>query len=274
MEPAVRFGWLGVAGIEVSVNEQILAIDPFLSRPPFRRLWFGRVRPNSALVVTTIPRCDFVLVTHAHHDHLRDVPDVIQQTGATAFGSPNACHLLTILGVPEGRCHEINVGDRFPLGHFQVEVLPAEHRSVPGFSSGPLPPGLRPPLRIRDYRMDTCFSFLIEVGGLRFLDWGSIRSGPAPSADVLWVTPSADAAYYEALLTMVQPLLVLPIHWDDLFRPLSKPVRPYWKPPHRAFPPLEREDLTRFRQLIKQIAPQAHIFIPEIFQLYELGECL
>jgi L-ascorbate metabolism protein UlaG (beta-lactamase superfamily) len=272
MVHAVWFRWLGVAGIEVRVNEQILVIDPFLSRPPFRRMWFGRVRSDSAPVVTTIPQCDFVLVTHAHHDHLMDVPDVIQQTQAKAFGSPNACQLLTILGVPEGRCHEIKVGDRFPLGHFQIEVLPAEHLKVPGFSAGPLPRRLRPPLRIRDYRMDTCFSFLIEVGGLSFLDWGSVCSEPAFPADVLWVNPGADAAYYEALLAVVQPRIILPIHWDDLFRPLSKPVRPYWKPPRLAFPPLERENLTKFRQLIKQIDPQAHVFIPEIFHLYDLSE--
>jgi len=33
MDQAVWFRWLGVAGIEVRVNEQILAIDPFLTRP-------------------------------------------------------------------------------------------------------------------------------------------------------------------------------------------------------------------------------------------------
>jgi L-ascorbate metabolism protein UlaG (beta-lactamase superfamily) len=274
MESAVRFRWLGVAGIEVRANEQILVVDPFVTRPPFRRLWVGHVRSESALVATTIPQCDFVLVTHAHHDHLMDVPDVIQQTRATAFGSPNACQLLTILGVLEGYRHEIKVGDRFPLGHFQVEVLPAEHPKIPGFAPGPLPSRLRPPLRMRDYRMDTCFSFLIEVGGLRFLDWSSVRSEPALRADVLWVKPGADAAYYEALLSVVQPRIVLPLHWDDLFRPVSKPLRPYWKPPRRAFPPLERENLTRFRQLIKQIAPQVSVFLPEIFHLYDLSECL
>jgi L-ascorbate metabolism protein UlaG (beta-lactamase superfamily) len=274
MDHAVRFRWLGVAGIELRVNEQILAIDPFVTRPPFRRMWFGRVHADGALVATTIPQCDFVLVTHAHHDHLMDVPDVIQQTGATAFGSPNACQLLSILGVPEGHLHEIKVGDQFTLGHIQVEVLPAEHLKVPGFSPGPLSPRLRPPLRIRDYRMDTCFSFLIEVGGLRWLDWGSVRSEPALLADVLFVMPQQERAYYEALLGVVQPRVVIPIHWDYLFRPLSQPLRPILKPPRLGFPPLERVDLSGFRQLIKQIAPEAKVFIPEIFRPYDLSECL
>jgi len=38
--------WLGVAGIELRVNEQILVIDPFVTRPPFRRMWWGRVRSD------------------------------------------------------------------------------------------------------------------------------------------------------------------------------------------------------------------------------------
>jgi len=274
MDQAVRFRWLGIAGIELRASDQILVIDPFVTRPSFRHMWLGRVRSNSALVTAAVPQCDFVLVTHAHHDHIMDVPGVIQQTGAMAFGSPNTCRLLTILGVPEERIHKIKVGDRFPLGHFQVEVLPAEHLKVPGFSPGPLLPRLQPPLRIRDYRIDTCFSFLIEVGGQRWLDWSSACSEPALPADVLWVAPGANAAYYEALLTVVQPRIILPIHWDDLFRPLSKPVRPYWKTPRLGFPPLKRVDLTEFRHMIKQIAPEAKVFIPEMFHRYDLSECL
>jgi L-ascorbate metabolism protein UlaG (beta-lactamase superfamily) len=272
MDHTVWFRWLGVAGIELGVNEQILALDPFLTRPPFRRMWFGRVRSDSALVVTTIPQCNVILITHAHHDHLMDVPEIIQQTGATAYGSPNACKLLAILGVPEKRLHETRVGDQLSLGHFRVEVLPAKHLKVPGFSPGPLPPKLRPPLQMRDYRMDNCFSFLIQIGGQRWLDWGSVSAEPALPADVLCVAPDADAVYYEALLAVVQPRIIIPIHWDDIFRPLSKPIRPYWKPPHFAFPPLERVDLIEFRQLIKQIAPEAKVFIPEIFRLYDLSE--
>jgi L-ascorbate metabolism protein UlaG (beta-lactamase superfamily) len=274
MDQAIWFRWLGVAGIELRMNDQILVIDPFLTRPPFRSLWFGRVRSDSALVASTIPQCDFVLVTHAHHDHLMDVPEVIQHTGATAFGSPNACQLLAALGVPEGHLHEIKAWDPIPLGHIQIVVLPAEHLKVPGFSPGPLSPRLRPPLRLRDYRMDTCFSFLIEVGGRRWLDWGSARSEPALPADVLCVGAGEDAAYYEALLAVVQPRIILPIHWDDMFRPLFKPVRTYWKPPRLGFPPLERQNLTGFRQMIKQITPEAKVFIPEIFRLYNLSECL
>lgn len=274
MDHTVWFRWLGVAGIELRTNEQILVIDPFLTRPPFRHLWFGRVPSDSARVAATIPQCDFVLVTHAHYDHLMDVQEVIQHTGAMAFGSPNACQLLSILGVQKGYLKEIMAGDRFTLVHFQVEVLPAKHMNVPGFSSGPILPRLQQPLRLRDYRMDYCFSFLIEIGGLRWLDWCSIRSEPATPAEVLCVGAGEGPDFYEALLSVVQPHIIIPLHWDNFFRPLTKPLNPLWKPPHMGSPLIDHQKPNEFRQMIKQIDPEVKVFIPDIFQLYNFSEVL
>ena len=268
--------WLGVAGIELRVNKQILVIDPFVTRPPIRRMWLGRVHSDAALAAATVPHSDFVLVTHAHWDHVMDVPAVIEQTRATAYGSTNTCRLLTILGVPEEHLHVIKVGDQLTLGMFQVAVLQAQHGLVLGrpFATASLAPNLHPPLRMRDYRMDTCFSFLIEVDGLRFLDWSSEKVHLAPLADVLFVKPLQKPAYYEALLGVVQPRVIIPIHWDDFMRPLSQPLRPMLKPPRLAFQPLALVDLTAFSQMIKRIDPQVQVFFPEIFHLYELSEFL
>jgi L-ascorbate metabolism protein UlaG (beta-lactamase superfamily) len=205
-----------------------------------------------------------------------DVPAVIDQTRAIAYGSPNTCQLLAILGVPEEHLHEIKVGDQLTLGTFQVRIFSAEHGLVLGrpFATGSLASNLRPPLRMRDYRMDACFSFLIEVDGLRFLDWSSEQVHSAPPANVLFVKPQQEQAYYEALLGMVQPRVVIPIHWDNFMRPLSQPLRPMLKPPRLAFPPFARVDLTAFTQLIKRIAPHTQVFLPQILRLYELSEFL
>ncbi len=275
-QQSLEMRWLGVAGIELRANEQILVIDPFVTRPPFRRMWWGRVRSDSDLAAATVPNGDFVLVTHAHWDHVMDVPAVIEQTKAIAYGSPNTCQLLAILGVPEEYLYEIKVGDQLTLGTFEVAIFPAEHGLVMGrpFATGSLARNLRPPLRMRDYRMDVCFSFLIEVGGLRFLDWSSEQIHLAPLADVLFVKPFREQAYYEALLGVVQPGVVIPIHWDDFMRPLTQPLRPMLKPPRMAFPPFARVDLTAFSQLIKRITPQTQMFLPEIFHIYELSEFL
>jgi L-ascorbate metabolism protein UlaG (beta-lactamase superfamily) len=274
MEASVRFRWLGVAGIELKAHDEILVIDPFFTRPPMRRMWFGRVSPNHELIVERIPRCDYVLVTHAHWDHVMDVPDIARNTGAVALGSANTCKLLRACGVAGEQIRETVVGDQIKLGRFQVEFIAAEHMRSPGFSPGPLSANLKPPLRLGDYRMDNCFSLLIEVDGLRLLDWSSIRADQAPCADVLFLRLYAKRAHYEALLRAVQPRLAVPVHWDNLFRPLSKPVRPYFKPPSRSFPPLQRMDPRQFRETIRVTNGELNVLIPDVFRAYELRSIL
>lgn len=274
MNATVEFRWLGVAGIELRANGQTLLIDPFLTRFPLWRMGFGRVRPDRKRIAEQIPHCDFVLVTHAHWDHLMDVPEVVRNTGATALGSPHTCRLLVASGVEAGQIQEIGVGNELTLGNFQVEVLPAEHITILGLPvlSGPLPTHLQPPLRTRDYRMDHCFSFLIRVAGQRLLNWCSAYPGPAALADVLFARPYRTRPFFEALLRDVQPRLVIPTHWDDFFRPLSKSVRPMFKPPCWSWPPLQRVNLMRFKQMVERIAPEAWVFIPERFQTYDLHQ--
>ena len=273
---AIGFRWLGVAGIELSTDEMVLAIDPFFSRPPFRRMCFGRVVPDRSLVAAKLPRCDFILITHAHWDHLMDVPEVVRNTGAVALGSPNSCRLLSILGVPEDQFHPIQAGEEFRLGEFLIRVLPAHHGTG---SQTPTFPGLLPrdlpwPLQPRDYRQDVNFSFLIEAGSHRLLDWNSEDPEPAVPADLLFVGPQKNPRYYDALLRRVRPKVVVPIHWDDFLRPLSRPLRPLFAPPGWTLPPLHYMKLSDFKHTLRRVAPTTRIFFPELFQSYKLDHLL
>jgi L-ascorbate metabolism protein UlaG (beta-lactamase superfamily) len=274
MGSAIWFRWLGVAGIELSTNGRVLVIDPFFSRFPTRKLWFGQVQPDRELIAEKVQRCDFVLVTHTHWDHFMDVPDVVQTTGAVTFGSSNSCQLLALCGIPPEKIHKIQVGDELTLVDFRIEVREAQHLMIPGFTAGPLSPGLRPPLRARDYRMDANFSFLISVSGVRLLTDPGVRPEKAVAADVLFVLPEMGRAYYQSLLDVVQPKVVVPYHWDDFFRPLSQPLRPFWKLPRLALAPLERVDLAGFRRMIGQLAPETRVFEPQIFHKVELGRMI
>ena len=123
---SLTFRWLGVAGLELKAEGQVLVMDPFFTRPTL----LSMLRPlvsNSALIAEKLPECQFVLVTHSHYDHLLDVPEVLRHTGAVVYGSPNTCQLLRLLGVPASQLHEINVGDKLSLGEFMVEVIAGQH---------------------------------------------------------------------------------------------------------------------------------------------------
>ena len=272
MTDSVSFRWLGVVGTELRANDQTLLVDPYFTRIPMRRLWFGRVEPDHGLIAEKIRASDFVLITHAHFDHIMDVPDVVHNTGAAALGSANACRLLAAYGVSEEQAREIKAGDKLNLKDFEVEVFRSQHMRTPGFSPGRLSSVPKPPLRARDYRMDENFSFLISIGGYRMLTDPGERPGAAPPADILLVFPYRNEAYYKSLLPLVQPKVVIPTHWDDFFRPLSKPLRPLIQPPKGPRISLRRINLTAFGRMIERISPETKVFVPDIFHTYDLKE--
>lgn len=263
---SIGFRWLGVAGVELTLAGEVLAIDPYFTRTPLRRLWPGRVRPNARLSAEKLPRCDAVLVSHPHFDHLMDVPDVVRNTGATALGSDHTCRLLAAVGIPPVRIRRITAGDRFTLGRFEVEVLAAQHMRLRGRVpyAGPLPAKLRASLRPGDYRLDCCLSFLIQAQGRRLFFCAGEPVAVAPRADVLFVGPYRAGDALARLLADVQPQTVVPVHWDDLFRPLGRPVRPL------RLPSLRRLDLDALRRRIADAAPGAAVLVPEMFRAYDI----
>jgi L-ascorbate metabolism protein UlaG (beta-lactamase superfamily) len=119
--------------------------------------------------------------------------------------------------------------------------------------------------------MDHCYSFLISVNGNRLLTDPGMRPDDAVAADVLFVHPGKDDEYYESLLRLVRPRITIPIHWEDFFRPLSEPPRPYWKPSVLALPPLQRIDLEEFKRTVLRIAQRGRVLMPEILRSYDLG---
>lgn len=73
-ELGFRFTWYGhsCVHIETEAGTSIL-IDP----------WFGN--PRSPVTADTITRCDVMLVTHGHHDHLGSLPGEIRQADALSI---------------------------------------------------------------------------------------------------------------------------------------------------------------------------------------------
>ena len=271
MLPSLQFRWLGVAGIELAFGDQILAVDPFFTRPPLRRFWFGRTSSNGELASGKLPHCDAILVTHPHYDHVMDVPGLAARTGAQVYGSANTCHLCTAAGLSPKQAHQLTAGDRLALGAFSVEVMPDQHMRLPvdWLVNGKLPDRLSFPLRLRAYRMDTYFAFRIETPVCRV----SVGNGLVP-ADVLFSIPLRPWAELRNLLLVVKPRLLIPIHWDDFFSPLSQPIRPSLQADWRSFPPIKRMSLKKFKREMESLSPGMKVLVPEIFKTYDLGTLL
>jgi len=273
-EPSLQFRWLGVAGIELTVGGCVLTVDPFFTRPSFWRVGCGRVMSERALAAAIVPRCDYVLITHTHYDHAMDAPEVARATGAVVLGSPNTCDLMAACGVPVGQIRLVSPGDRLSLGPFEVDVMDGQHMRWVGPGPGKLARDLRPPLRLHDYRLDVCLSFLIRIAGRRLLVWHSIFPKLAPPADVLFLGALESRKHYVHLLREMHPRLVVPLHWDNFFRPLGRPIRPLICPARWAWPSIRRPDPARFARMVRDIAPDVQVLVPQLLGRYDLEQVL
>lgn len=252
--------WLGVAGIELTAGDQVLAFDPFFSRPTLLQM-LCPIRSDPTPIANHLPACNVVLVTHSHYDHVLDIPQVLRHTGATAYGSANTCQLLRLHGVPEDQVAEVQVGDTLTLGAFHVEVINGRHSSIPlgGIFNGNLQSGLRPPLRVQDYHMDVCLGYCITAMGTRLL---VCAAEPQPT-HILFAGAQETRDYYLRLISGAQPQTFIPIHWDNFTRPLKKPLHRFTRPGGLQ--------LWQITELARMVLPGINVIIPEIFRKYEIN---
>jgi L-ascorbate metabolism protein UlaG (beta-lactamase superfamily) len=262
----VEIRYLGVAGWQISADGYSLVLDPYFTRISMLQSVIGRAIPNRALIRKHMPPADAILVTHAHYDHLMDVPDAAQITGAQVWASPQSCDLLRILGTPDACVMRPN--DTLTLGPFTVEVHESKHRIVFGTIPyyGALKPNLRPPLRASDYRMDMQYSFRISTRSTRILVTSGIDDEPLVRANVLLVGADANRTQLIPILDAAQASLIMPNHWDDMFRPLAKPVRTMNNPPPTRIPTFTRIDLDAWAALVRDLARDARVIIPKYFE--------
>ncbi|WP_326733673.1 MBL fold metallo-hydrolase [Streptomyces sp. NBC_01022] len=240
---AVRTVFLGVSTILLDDGETAILTDGFFSRPGLLRMRFGRLRPHPARIAAGlhragIERLDAVFVVHSHYDHALDSPEVAAATGARLIGSPSTHNIARGQGFPDDRFQPAVTGEPFTIGRFTLTALPARH------SPGDIAPGridqpLRPPVRATDYRTGECYSLHVRHGTHRLLIHASAHSLPGAldghHADTVYLGIGAlgrqDEAfreeYWHRLVTSTGARRVIPIHWDDFFRPLDRPLRPF-----------------------------------------------
>ncbi|MEU1469990.1 MBL fold metallo-hydrolase [Streptomyces sp. NPDC005761] len=240
---APRAVFLGVSTILLDDGDTAILTDGFFSRPGLLRMRFGRLRPDRARIAAGLRRAgrdrlDAVFVVHSHYDHALDSPEVAAMTGARLIGSPSTRNIARGQGFPDDRFQQVVTGEPFAIGRFTLTALPARH------SPGDLAPGrierpLRPPVRATDYRTGDCYTLHVRHGARRLLVHASAHSLPGALdghfAETVYLGIGAlgkqDRAfreeYWHRLVTATGAQRVVPIHWDDFFRPLDRPLRPF-----------------------------------------------
>jgi L-ascorbate metabolism protein UlaG (beta-lactamase superfamily) len=203
---------------------------------------------------------------------MMDAPSIAARSGAPVFASVQGCVLLASLGVPLAQMQVLAPGDRFAVGPFNVETFPSRHRTILGNipARGPLRVDLQSPLKAADYRIDRQFTFRVTVYGVRVLVVSGIDEEPAAACDVLLIGADGGGRLLAHITAPGAPRLVMPNHWDDMFRPLDRPTRPTIKPPRRFSLP-RRIDMGGWQRMVEETLPEAIVVIPDLFEDIDLS---
>jgi L-ascorbate metabolism protein UlaG (beta-lactamase superfamily) len=108
--------YYGHACFSVEVGGRHLLFDPFITPNPLAK----------AIDVKKIP-ADFILVSHAHDDHLADAVAIAKRTKALVIANFEVAEWLQKKKAP--RVHPVNPGGAFDLGVGSVKSVVAIHSS-------------------------------------------------------------------------------------------------------------------------------------------------
>jgi L-ascorbate metabolism protein UlaG (beta-lactamase superfamily) len=235
--------WMGVATLLIDDGSSALMTDGYFSRPGLAQVATGKVSPSPArvdgcLARAKVSRLAAVVPVHTHIDHVMDSALVAERTGAQLVGGQSAANVGRGHGLAENRLVVAVSGEPIRLGPFDLTLVESHH-CPPDRFPGVIGEPLVPPVRVSAYRCGEAWSALLHhlPSGRRLLIQGSAgfvegalaghRADAAYlSVGQLGLRPRSYVVdYWTETVRAVGARRVVLIHWDDFFRPLTKPLR-------------------------------------------------
>lgn len=264
-EPSVTATFLGNSTILISDGDHSLLVDGFFSRPSKLKTLFWKIGPNEAVVKKQLKingikidgeskgvgdgersKLDAILVGHSHYDHALDTIAVARVTMALVManksyaniherngGNTDSDHLLVV--PKEGMAKEI--------GKFVVKYIPSNHVSsqtrLQRMADGNIENTFGIPAHYTKYKRGEVFAIHVSHPDGNILVTTTVGAkldaAQESKSTVVFLavgrymkeTPEQQSSYWEDFVTNSKPDLVIPVHWDDFTRKLSKGLAPF-----------------------------------------------
>ena len=111
--------WLGHGSFRIEIEDQVLLIDPWLTGNPMLSADQHAAATDGATDI---------LVTHAHDDHIADVPALSQKLNVPVSGLYELAQHLALKGAVAGDA--FNMGGTISRGSVQISMVPASHSNA------------------------------------------------------------------------------------------------------------------------------------------------
>jgi len=251
-EGKVSVTFLGVASLLIDDGETQLLTDGFVTRPALLKTAFGKIGSDTAIVKQVINkvhirRLKAVFCAHSHYDHAMDAPYFARFTGARLFGSSSTLNIARGCGLPESAMEQYIPEKPLHFGRFTVTILKSKHTPALKILGAKDDVGqditapLHQPAKLKAYTEGGAYDVLIQHGKHSILIKASTNFIPGAldsvHADVLFLGVATLSKqdtvfqnnYYAQTVSKVHPQILVPIHWDNFFTPLSNNLKPYPK---------------------------------------------
>ena len=112
----IKYTYYGHASFLLDDGTSKVLADPFLTGNPLAAIKASEVE------------CDYILLTHAHSDHLGDAPAIAKRTGAMILGVPEVLDIC-LQAESDIKTHGMNIGGSIKLPFGKVRMTMALHSS-------------------------------------------------------------------------------------------------------------------------------------------------
>ena len=112
----IKYTYYGHASFLLDDGTSKVLTDPFLTGNPL-----AAIRADAV-------ECDYILLTHAHGDHLGDAPAIAKRTGAMVLGIPEVLDVC-LQAESDIKTHGMNIGGSVKLPFGKVRMTMALHSS-------------------------------------------------------------------------------------------------------------------------------------------------
>lgn len=112
----IKYTYYGHASFLLDDGTSKVLTDPFLTGNPLAAIQADEVE------------CDYILLTHAHGDHLGDAPAIAKRTGAMVLGIPEVLDVC-LQAESDIKTHGMNIGGSIKLPFGKVRMTMALHSS-------------------------------------------------------------------------------------------------------------------------------------------------
>jgi len=231
---AVRVTYLGVNGFQFETDGHALLVDPYFTRVG---LWAGalneRIESNPNRVREGLKhvrsRVDAILVTHAHFDHLLDVPEIMRRSQTRLIAGPTAVRLVETLAISPDECDAVKPGSVRKIGPWTIRVFSAKHDRLFGKVPFAGRSTSSKPAKVSDWTVGEPLAFVIEAAGKKiYVDSGGVP-GSLPDARIkdvdlaiLGVALPDSRKRFAETVRQLKPRYIFPSHQDDMFAPIDR----------------------------------------------------